>query len=442
MQWRKKALAGLLVSLVCGAALATTRPIGPELAPVADGLNVNDFIFDCTPFGCTTTGYSPRDDADEGKLRLMCDPSHLSYNDPIVFPGRAGATHLHHFFGNSLTDHNSTYQSLRSTGEGSCQGGKMNRSGYWFPAMIKTDTNKVVVPDWIELYYNVSRGQLWDESSSGGYISVDCVSKGGSGLLLDGRTAACPMYAPGPLERGLKAIFGAYAATGTFPTGYVRDGNASGRNFEWSCTASGSGKAVLWDAATPSNGVEGCPAGTTVQVRMDAPSCWNGAYDSDDHYTHFAFATGDSNGVGICPSSHPYRIPALAVIIAWSHNGEADYKTWKLSSDIFNGANFRTGETFHTDAFWAWNDTVQETFHINVNGMHPTPGVTPYTDNASGINGVGANHIKSASDGYLGNLTALIQNGVDLSALPPASRYIDIPANSAKKGGRGKGGMR
>lgn len=430
----------LLLTALCASASATTRPIGPEESSVSDGLTIGDWLQSCTVDTTTACGkdiYATDALGDDGKLRFLCEPSHLLYDDPIVYPGQPGASHLHHFFGNTSSNGNSTYASLRASGGGSCQGGPLNRSAYWFPAMIKTDTQKVVVPDFIELYYNHQRRALWDESSSGGFISPACVSKGGSGLLQDGRPVACPTYATGPLERGMKAIFGAYPSTGTFPSSYVRTSFPTGSNFGWSCTGSAT-KDVLWDAATPSNGVQGCSAGTTVQVRMDTPQCWNGAYDHADHYSHLAFESQDSFGNLACPATHPYRILGLTIIIAWSHNGESDYSTWKLSSDIFNGNNFRTGETFHTDVIWAWNDTIQNDFHKEINGMHPTPGVTPYTSNASGASGVGGAHVRDSIDGGLGNGFQMINNGVDATATPSGSRYIDIPASTARRGRKSK----
>jgi hypothetical protein len=425
-------------------ALATTRPIGPELSSVADGLTIEDWTDPCTADSSSDCGtnvaYGTPSAGDEGKLRVMCEPSHLANDDPIVYPGQPGAAHLHHFFGNTLADANSTYNSLRTTGEGSCQGGRLNRTAYWFPAMIKTDTQKVVVPDWIELYYQVNRGNLHDDGS-GGKTSGACP---GGALQGTGETVACPMYSTGPLERGLKFISGAYAATGLFPSTYIdatelaSPGDpTTGRNFSWSCTG-GASKAVLWDAATPSNGVQGCSSSTTVQVRLVTPDCWNGSYDHADHYSHLAFKSQDGYGAAYCPATHPYQIPALTVIIAWSHQGESDYSTWKLSSDIHNGANFRTGETFHTDWFGAWNDATQEAFHQEINGMHATPGVTPYTSNASGTSGVGGTHVRESVNGGLGNGTQLINNGVVLSATPIGSRYIDIPASTSKRGRKGK----
>src|SRR5258706_11736813 len=56
------------------------------------------------------------------------------------------------FFGNTLTDANSTYQSLRTTGDGTGQGGPVNRSAYWAPALFNA-AGQVVVPDTMIVYY-------------------------------------------------------------------------------------------------------------------------------------------------------------------------------------------------------------------------------------------------------------------------------------------------
>ena len=36
-----------------------------------------------------------------GAFRFICQASHEAYNDPIVFPGQPGKSHLHTFFGNT-----------------------------------------------------------------------------------------------------------------------------------------------------------------------------------------------------------------------------------------------------------------------------------------------------------------------------------------------------
>ena len=87
-----------------------------------------------------------------GNFRTICSFSHLSFDDPIVYPGQPGLSHLQMFFGNTLTDAYSTYQSLRTTGGGTCQGGPVNRSAYWAPALLNA-AGQVLVPDTMIVYY-------------------------------------------------------------------------------------------------------------------------------------------------------------------------------------------------------------------------------------------------------------------------------------------------
>src|SRR6478752_5197313 len=75
-----------------------------------------------------------------GTFRIPCAYSHMAYDDPIVFAGSPGASHLHVFFGNTSVDANSTQQSLDAGGS-TCRGGTANRSAYWMPAMIDTGLN-------------------------------------------------------------------------------------------------------------------------------------------------------------------------------------------------------------------------------------------------------------------------------------------------------------
>ena len=50
----------------------------------------------------------------------MCKPGQILRDDPIVYPGQAGASHLHQFWGNLGANANSNYQSLRTTGQSTC----------------------------------------------------------------------------------------------------------------------------------------------------------------------------------------------------------------------------------------------------------------------------------------------------------------------------------
>ena len=60
--------------------------------------------------------------------------------------------HLHMFFGNTAADANSTYSSLRTTGGSTCEGGPINRTAYWVPAMFDGN-GRVVAAEIIVVYY-------------------------------------------------------------------------------------------------------------------------------------------------------------------------------------------------------------------------------------------------------------------------------------------------
>ena len=47
-----------------------------------------------------------------GQFVVECGWSHSSFDDPIVHPGHAGASHRHDFFGNTTTSATSTYEQL------------------------------------------------------------------------------------------------------------------------------------------------------------------------------------------------------------------------------------------------------------------------------------------------------------------------------------------
>src|ERR1044072_2117778 len=60
-----------------------------------------------------------------------CRFSHFANDDPIVHPGKPGASHPHTFFGNSSTNAASTLESLRASGT-TCSV-KADKAAYWAP---------------------------------------------------------------------------------------------------------------------------------------------------------------------------------------------------------------------------------------------------------------------------------------------------------------------
>lgn len=173
-----------------------------------------------TNTGSTTIAYSTA--GQEGKLRFLCEFSHLGYDDPIVNPGQPGAAHLHLFFGNTLTNANSTYASLRASGDGTCDGGPLNRTAYWMPAMIDSSVAKVRVPLYFEWYYNnTERAKLVS------YTSPTCP---GNLQSPDNRPIACspPQQPLKKIERGMRAVFGFRPSANSYPASYMVGGVTGG----------------------------------------------------------------------------------------------------------------------------------------------------------------------------------------------------------------------
>lgn len=77
------------------------------------------------------------DDREDGSgaFRTHCLESHTSHDDPLVFPGQPGAAHHHVFFGNPGVDAHTTVADLNDAGRTTCDGGTLNRSAYWVPAL-------------------------------------------------------------------------------------------------------------------------------------------------------------------------------------------------------------------------------------------------------------------------------------------------------------------
>lgn len=86
------------------------------------------------------------------KFRIKCEFSHLNYDDPILFPGDPKAAHLHMYFGNTHADADSTYETLIDKGNSTCNGGELNRTAYWVPALLNSDGD-ALIPNEIFVYY-------------------------------------------------------------------------------------------------------------------------------------------------------------------------------------------------------------------------------------------------------------------------------------------------
>ena len=249
-----------------------------------------------------------------GSFRTYCFYSHMAADDPLVAPGRPGGSHLHTFFGNSDTNAFSNSDSIHFSGSSTCRGGTANRSAYWVPSIIDTNTGQAVVPEFLIAYYK------------SGYTGVQ----------------PSEIHA---IPQGLRMIAGDARATG--PSGLPH----WLRPVSWNCA---------WDSAgngtSSTNEMQQCSPGEMVKMVIAFPQCWDGVnLDSWDHKSHMAYA---DNG---CPASHPVALPQISFNVYWTVPAGGNW-SWRLSSDMYNGP---AGYSGHGDWWNGWDVGVMQTWIDN-----------------------------------------------------------------------------
>jgi hypothetical protein len=231
-----------------------------SITPIESDFDVNDFL--------RPAPIPPR--VDNGNFRLIANSSHLSYDDPVVFPGQPGAAHLHHFFGNRSTDAFSTYESLRANPHGTTNSDMINGSAYWVPAMLDGRGNAVMFPN-VSVYY-----KQWDHPRRVGLpAGIRFLMRGEKRFWLEN-------------SRGLNL-----------------DSNGEGANLE-----------AILAAAQP---------GDKIGISIAAGGFWDGVHiDSPDHVSHIS---EDQS------ATHPFHIPILTYSYGYEVRAGDDPTLWRLSSD-------------------------------------------------------------------------------------------------------------
>ena len=266
-----------------------------------------------------------RGTGDPGSMRVICFFSHFNYDDPIVFPGVKNATHLHMFFGNTLADYQSTVHSIENSGEGTCQGGPLNRTAYWVPALIDQNGN-ARIPQSMLIYYK-------------------------NGALREGTIEELPS--------GLKMVVGNANATQMQPERQFSNfSSPDAIKYQWYCGSLANWQSV--SAHSHSRTIPNCPRGHYLSLQLFFPQCWDGRLDSANHKDHLRYPKGDF-GSGECPSSHPRRLPRVTYNIYYNNN-DSNTAGWYLSSDRHNGHNVTPGMTTHADWFSGWHPEVMKIF--------------------------------------------------------------------------------
>ncbi len=237
------------------------------------------------------------------QIRVACNVDHFAPDDPIVFPGTPGASHMHSFYSNKSTDAYSTPASL-SANQGSCDYiGAFNRSAYWIPSV----------------YYTNPDGSTTRFSASGQQLVVYYRRPGGTNG---------PKVQPFPV--GLRMVAGNSKATAPQNSPYVN----------WDCSDGG----PLFQGIPSCAGTQSGPIPVGF---VSFPSCWDGVHlDSADHKSHMAYP---NQTTGVCPADHPVSLPRI------------DFEDWLNGTS--GGSNYFLSSggvySMHGDVFESWDTRLQ-----------------------------------------------------------------------------------
>lgn len=261
------------------------------------------------------TGLSPPSPSDIGSFRSVCKYSHMAFDDPIVFPGKTGASHLHTFFGNTSTDALSTTDSLLTANSSTCAGGTANQSAYWVPALVDTATSRALVPSELIVYYKKGYNDLTNAE----------IQSPPNGLRMIGGRSATATTAPGKYDKVLARF------------------NCNGE---------------AWTSTVPA-----CPAGGSLTMELQFPNCWDGKnLDSPDHRSHMA--TTSAYSPKRCPASHPVPIPTITLNVSFTVEPGANASRYRLASDRYD-ASLPGGYSLHADVWLAWDESIKATWMKN-----------------------------------------------------------------------------
>ena len=214
---------------------------------------------------------------------VECLYSHASEDDPIVHPGKPGASHLHVFFGNEKVDAFSTVAGLAANGTTCDQ--QLDKAAYWAPALLRGET--MLTPVKSTAYYR-------------------------PGIGVDPTTVQ-------PFPRGLMMVAGNAGALGQQPLSIVA----------WSCGAG------IERSPTPPV----CAAERNLRLIITFPDCWDGTHlDSPDHHSHIAYSSK-----GRCPARYAVPIPQLQFEVEYPVSGSNDGLELSSGGLLSGHADFMNG---------------------------------------------------------------------------------------------------
>lgn len=243
----------------------------------------------------------PATAAMQPSFKVTCYPRGMAQNDPIVFPGQAGKSHMHSFYGAKGVNQNTTVDTLLAQSSSQCGSyfDTVDFSAYWIPTLYQNGVAKHTETGAYQLHAYYQRA-------------------GGSGGKLVAQA----------FPRGLKMIAGDMRAT------------TAQDNVTYICAKS----ADTGNQRGGGHEFMSCGSDEVFVAKLVFPDCWDGVnLDSADHKSHMAYSSGSA---ATCPSDHPVKLPQLT-FEAWYFGVNGDASTFSWAS---GGAY-----TFHGDVISAWD---------------------------------------------------------------------------------------
>ena len=305
-----------------------------------------------------------------GQFRTSCEFSHFAYDDPLLFPRQPGAAHLHMFFGNTDVNAYSTYDTLIDSGGSTCNGGELNRTGYWHPAIIDPSCDLggacVRIPERIVVYYK------------------------GEGLANGANYPQFPNSGAQPYPRKLAHIANVQPTPGngiSIPEHPTFDGGQAGE-VNYKCTNNFS----PFHYASGVNSIPNCdgdyyqntfgapyPATRTVlELELKFWNCfpvggnpedwtlWEPSGDTRGSWFYSNCNGEGGQGAGAPPLGDKIIYPNLVVYANYVVEPGNDTSDWFLSSDVTGSGGGATvgprGASLHSDWWGGWHPDINQEF--------------------------------------------------------------------------------
>jgi hypothetical protein len=292
--------------------------------------------------------------AEEGYFNAPCRFSHRAADDPIVFPGKVGASHMHDFLGNSSTNARSTPGSLRSAPTLCSRAA--DKSAWWVPTLYENGV--ALSPEVASTYYRTAgRDPLTIEPFPFGLRVIAGNSKATGPQDEDVVHWGCHEDSDMVLGDPTAGFFRRQARRRNTMRGLDRSITRHQRALRGSLGPRASRKharALVRLRAkrnqlrmTPvlHGNLPLCPPGEVVDLSIQFPDCWDGTrLDSPDHQAHMTFSVHRGEGPRTCPATHPKAVPSVQLHLRYPTRGGP-------AVQLASGFEYSA----HADFFNAWD---------------------------------------------------------------------------------------